>query len=385
MDTGNAYLKHRTYVDNVSSVFPEMKSNYNGKYIELDFSQNLDLRPKVEVQSAHFSGKQFTLHCSIVNPVNNRYHFHLSDDTNHGGVFVDHVIRDIIAKYDIQTEDLWIQSDNASSQYKNKYSFTLLKKLASEFNLRIIRTYGAAGHGKGAIDGMSSFGVKNVLRKDIVTHNVFFNKSEEVVEYLQIKCPQFSYTHLPSNEVVKSRIENSESLIIKDCMKQHLMVFTANEPVICKDYLCSCTSCLEFNFQECSGDDAPRYSELSSLDYYGDDDDEGDVADKREHILDFIEVPSFASLFSGSQNEPLYFVKVTEKGTAEKYLTDPYGHFIGTGEKFLKGYYLKQCRSKQISKKKFQILPTPIVFAPDEVFDTYVDITDDLYFDVQSF
>ena len=101
--------------------------------------------------------------------------------------------------------------------------------------------------------------------------------------------------------------------------------------------------------------------------------------------MDFIEVPSFVSLFSGSQNEPLYFVRVTEKGTAEKDLTDPYGHFVGTSEKFLKGYYLKQCRSKQISKKKFQILSTPIVFAPDEVFDTYVDITDDLYLDVQSF
>ena len=99
MDTGNAYLKHRTYVENVSSVFPEMKSNYDGKCIELDLSQNLALRPKDEVQSAHFSGKQFTLHCSIVNPVNNRYHFHLSDDTNHDAVFVDHVIRDMSKTY----------------------------------------------------------------------------------------------------------------------------------------------------------------------------------------------------------------------------------------------------------------------------------------------
>ena len=44
-----------------------------------------------------------------------------------------------------------------------------------------------------------------------------------------------------------------------------------------------------------------------------------------------------------------------------------------------------QWRPKQISKKNFQILSTRIVFAPDEVFDTYVDITDDLYLDVQSF
>ena len=97
LETADAYLKHRKYAHNVSTVFPETKYAYDGKYIELDFSQNLALRPDDEVQSAHFSGRQFTLHCTIVDPVDHRYHFHLSDDTNHDGVFVDHVIRDIIS------------------------------------------------------------------------------------------------------------------------------------------------------------------------------------------------------------------------------------------------------------------------------------------------
>ena len=151
------------------------------KYIELDFSQNLVLRPKDEVQSAHFSGKQLTLHYSIVNSVNNGYHFQLSDDTNHDSIFVDHVIRNIIDKYGVCNlkYNLWTQSDNVSSQYKNKYSFGLLNKLASEFNLRIIRTYGAAR--KGAIDGMTSFGVKKLLRKDIATHNVFSTKVRKLL------------------------------------------------------------------------------------------------------------------------------------------------------------------------------------------------------------
>ena len=78
--------------------------------------------------------------------------------------------------------------------------------------------------------------------------------------------------------------------------------------------MCSCSSCLEFNFNECSGDEAPRYSELSCLNYYGDDED---VVDKTEQILDFIEIPSFVCLFSVSQNALLYFVQVTEKGTPE--------------------------------------------------------------------
>ena len=69
-------------------------------------------------------------------------------------------------------------------------------------------------------------------------------------------------------------------------------------------------------------------------------------------------------LFSGSQKEPLYFVKVAEKGTAQKDLTDPYGHFIGNDERFLKGFYLKLTRSKHID---------------------YIAITEDLYLDAQHF
>ena len=157
------YLKRRTYVDNCTSVFPLLKESYSGKFIELDFSQNLSLRPKDEVQSSHLSGKQFTLHCAIVEPDQYRYHYHISDDTKHDRFFVDYVVRDIIARYKITDEDFKIQSDNAPTQYKNKHAFSLYQKLADDFILYIIRTYGASGHGKGVIDAMSSFGAKNIL------------------------------------------------------------------------------------------------------------------------------------------------------------------------------------------------------------------------------
>ena len=132
------------------------------------------LRPKDEVHSVHFLGKQFTLHCAIVDPVENRYHYHLSNDTKHDGIFVDQVLRDVNSVYEIQNEDLWIQSNNAPLQYKNKITFALLQQLAIEFNLRIVRTYGAAVHDKGVINAMSGFEAKDALRRDIVTH-VFFN------------------------------------------------------------------------------------------------------------------------------------------------------------------------------------------------------------------
>ena len=100
------------------------------------------------------------------------------------------------------------------------------------------------------------------------------------------------------------------------------------------------------------GDDIPVYVELPCNDYFGDD-EELDAIDQTEQIFDFLDVPSFVSLFSGNQNESLYFVKVTEKDTAQKDLTDPYGQFFGNGERLLKGFYLKLSRSKRISNKNF--------------------------------
>ena len=131
--------------------------------------------------------KQYTLHCPIPKPFGKHYHYYLSDHTKQEGIFVDHVLRDLIIRYNISNEDLRAQSDNASSQYKKKHSFWFLQWLADEFNLRIIRTYGAAGHGKAAIDAMSGFGVKNVLRKDIVTHDVFLDNFCNMAEYLALK------------------------------------------------------------------------------------------------------------------------------------------------------------------------------------------------------
>ena len=57
-EVSDKYLKSRTYVGNCSSAFPLMKED---AFVMLDFSQNLSVRPKDEVQSVHFSRRQFTL------------------------------------------------------------------------------------------------------------------------------------------------------------------------------------------------------------------------------------------------------------------------------------------------------------------------------------
>ena len=88
-------------------------------------------------------------------------------------------------------------------------------------------------------------------------------------------------------------------------------------------------------------------------------------------------------LFSGNHKEPLYFVKVTEKGTAQKDLTNPM--VTSLVMKVFERILFETVKIEAHSKKRFQLLLTPIVFAPDEFFDTYVEITEYLYLDAQHF
>ena len=76
-------------------------------------------------------------------------------------------------------------------------------------------------------------------------------------------------------------------------------------------------------------------SDIFCDDDFGDfTDDDDDEVDRTEQIFNFIYVPSFPPLLSGSPNESLYFLKVTEKGAASEKHSDPYGHFISAGESF---------------------------------------------------
>ena len=63
----------------------------------MDFSE--------EVPEVHFLGKQYSLHCSIVQPGDDKFAYHLSDDTTHGPSFVHQVLEDIFhCTYTVQKQ-----------------------------------------------------------------------------------------------------------------------------------------------------------------------------------------------------------------------------------------------------------------------------------------
>ena len=151
------------------------------------------------------------------------------------------------------------------------------QKLADDFNQRIIRTYGASGHGKGVIDAMSSFGAKNILRQ-YYHSGYIFNESDSIVNYnyLATKKPDYSYPHVPALEVVTKRNAPHTPKEIKDCMKQHMMVFQSNKDVILKEYLCECIPCRKFEFDNCEREvEEDQNLDVEIEDYYFAEEDNG--------------------------------------------------------------------------------------------------------------
>ena len=74
-------------------------------------------------------------------------------------------------------------------------------------------------------------------------------------------------------------------------------------------------------------------------------------------------------------------MKVLTKGKAEEKTNDRFGHIIFPGEYYIKGLYLQKTRSKLINKRKFTILHFVVYVTPDEIFDHFLEIDEDLCMD----
>ena len=194
------------------------------------------------------SGKQYSLNFAIIEPGENKFFYHLTDDTNHDSVLVHEVLEIIFQRWDIKNETAMIKSENASNRYKNKYAFQSILNVCNKYNVRMIRTYGAADHGKGLIDVMFSFGVK---RKDIVTDDCL-KKSSEICEYFSSRCnSRISYVKLDARKTDEKR-SNKKDFKIKGCMTQLIFEYLPHSKTVYNtEYLCKCEECINLNYPPC--------------------------------------------------------------------------------------------------------------------------------------
>ena len=208
--------------------------------------------------------------------------------------------------------------------------------------------------------------------------DIFFNDSESITNYLAMKKTEFSCANLPAWSIITKRNLPHIPKEIKDCMKQHMMIYKSGEEVVLKEYICECDPCRRFDFEECENDSKEEHSEVEIDDYFADEELD---SNQDEQIFDFIEIPSFVTLFTGVSSEPLYFVKIVSKGIADERLSDSWGHLILPKSRYFTCHYLKLARSRNILTKKFDLIPLTVYITPDEIYDLYIETDENLFLD----
>ena len=159
---------------------------------------------------------------------------------------------------------------------------------------------------------MSRFGVKSILRRDVIGLDQWFADSKEMCQYLRFRNEErMVYSNIDPKLVNKGKSKKKE-IKIKGCMLGHLFVYEPKSTkIVINEYLCDCESCLNLEFSSCK-------KPVASVGEIGDDFLEECMVDKDDdrqcRIYEFVSTPSYVSLFACKTSDPVYFVLVEKKG-----------------------------------------------------------------------
>ena len=208
----------------------------------MDFSQNIKLVSKKEAQSARYSGKQHTLHDTLIQypesdtPGSDKiskkkytYLYHISDDTNHDSTLTDYILEDTIKLLPELIKDghLIIRSDNCSTQFKSKYTFSNMVRMAEKYGIQITWVFGEPGHGRGLVDAMAWFGVKGPIRKAIICNDKWFPTADKMVADLSqlfSNDPSKVYRLVDETATAAIRRKKRQELPMKGCRAAHVII-----------------------------------------------------------------------------------------------------------------------------------------------------------------
>ena len=98
----------------------------------------------------------------------------------------------------------------------------MVKLLAKKYNIKVYWFYGVTGHRRGLVDPMSSFGVKQPLKHEIITNDNWFPTANGMVFFLK-DCFETKgddskeYRHIDQEKTSKIRAKKHGEIILKLC------------------------------------------------------------------------------------------------------------------------------------------------------------------------
>ncbi|GAQ92554.1 hypothetical protein KFL_010490010 [Klebsormidium nitens] len=193
----------------------------------IDFAENYSFQVQNEIQSMHWYSDQVTIlvHHDEHRDIVKELHFYISDDKDHGTVFVQHCLVDVhyawLKAKGITLDKHVFFSDGAASQFKSAHAFYFdtrhlgLTEVPAEWN------FFESGHGKGEHDGMGAL-VKSALRKWQLLDGddaPRLTNAKEVVELLQARLKTAAPSSFPSRADQRAETARYFHLIEMDSVK----------------------------------------------------------------------------------------------------------------------------------------------------------------------
>ena len=148
-------------------------------HIHADWAMNIPLWAKDQTQQQFMAGHSYGLLCSVVKYKKQNsegeafkwYAGHISDCTTHDGMAVASALIDLYNLVSSETGEnpkgIILRSDNASSQFKSRFTLAAFINVSLVLGIPIIQTWGIPQHGKDEVDhvgGLIKTSLKRVVR-----------------------------------------------------------------------------------------------------------------------------------------------------------------------------------------------------------------------------
>ena len=215
-----------------SDYFEYMKVNANDNTVvcQVDYAENFSLDNQNQIQSAHWGKKLisiFTAYTWMGGSAGDGQSFGLvSNSIKHDKysaiTCLDILVNEIISMMP-DVDQIIFFSDDASSQFKNRYVLNYLTHMMDTIDIDFSWNYFASGHGKGVVDGVGDI-LKRLVWLEIMAGKQC-SSAHDFVKICREKSQTIStiFVRQAQLDVTKSTLEKTFSHInsIPDIRKQH--------------------------------------------------------------------------------------------------------------------------------------------------------------------
>ncbi|CAF1101340.1 unnamed protein product [Adineta ricciae] len=226
------FLYHVYIKREQSNYFEKLKADVTDEKIvlQVDFSENFNMKEQDEVQSAHWNSKSLSIFTAFIWSKNENFSFALpSSDLTHDKFVVDAalaIILNHIATKLPNIKEINCFSDGAASQFKQRFHFRNLTRIANKYNISLSWNFLATSHGKGVVDGIGG-SAKRLVWSAVLAGEVC-RTAEDFVKIAKKKTKKIILIEITADAIDRSKVELENifktAKSIPETLKMHSVV-----------------------------------------------------------------------------------------------------------------------------------------------------------------